>query len=383
MKIGLRKHVDHFRWVRSGFTLIEFAMVSLILGVVIVVTIPVIVRSQHKARKTGCAMRMGRLAQSVLAYEMANGRLPVAGVVAAAPNQQLAERVGSFDQNSGQQLSWVVLTLPFSDLATIHDQFDFNRTAFEQSDLAIRRSIPALICPDDTVGARYYRSPQTERVFGLGNYAAFTSPTHGEHEEYFRGALGGFEPGTLVGQRLARITDGLSTTFMLSEVRRRPSEYPNNETRDPRGMWSVPWVGSSTLSADLHSAPTSGGFGLLEPYQADTNQPADSIGTPNKQVGISDQIKRCPLPVRAQLDFMPCSRYSGYGNGFASASPRSLHQAGVNVALVDGRVIFIRDDINHIVFGQLICVDDGQPTSFRHRRKLVPKTSGEMTARES
>ena len=46
------------------FSLLEFAMVTLILGVAMVITIPVVLKSQTEAREIGCAVRMGNLAKS-------------------------------------------------------------------------------------------------------------------------------------------------------------------------------------------------------------------------------------------------------------------------------------------------------------------------------
>ena len=66
---------------RNGFSLIEFAMVTMILSVAFVITIPVVLESQLDARQLGCAARMGELAKAVLAYEQSNKRLPPAGIV--------------------------------------------------------------------------------------------------------------------------------------------------------------------------------------------------------------------------------------------------------------------------------------------------------------
>ncbi len=59
---------------------------------------------------------------------------------------------------------------------------------------------------------------------------------------------------------------------------------------------------------------------------------------------------------------MPCTRWNGkVGNGgYYSASPRSLHTGGVNVAFLDGHTGFVTDDVDEYVYAYLISINDGQ-----------------------
>ncbi len=353
---------------RRAYTLLELAIVTMIVGLGIAFTIPLLLQARTESRQAGCAMKMSRIAQGVLAYEDIRGRLPVAGMVDARP----PTINGSFDQHSGQQLSWLVLILPQLDLQDVFDNFDLGQSVFDQPHGAADQSISKFVCPTDTLGLKGYRIGWANQVrLGLGNYAAYISPGHGEHEEFHPGALGGFTPGTTDGQRLVQITDGLSNTIMLSEVRRRPphmrvatlsANTPQVLTLDPRGAWAVPWVGSSTLAVDLHSI----NGGLDQPWVGDPNQPANNTFTPNRQV--SDQIPGCPRPLQAHGEMMPCGRYSGFGRGFTSAAPRGLHDQGVNAAYVDGRVEFVLDTVDPLAFAQQVSVNDGFPVT-RNRRK--------------
>ena len=56
-------------------------------------------------------------------------------------------------------------------------------------------------------------------------------------------------PGAMINepQPLKRITDGISKTLMLSEVRTRDDE------NDERGAWAIGINGSSILGFDMHS----------------------------------------------------------------------------------------------------------------------------------
>ena len=347
---------------RSGTSLIEFGMVSVILGVAAVITIPVVLKSQTEARKLGCAARMRDLAGSVLAYEQSNGYLPPAGLVAPTPDPQFAR--GGFDENSGLQISWIVLTLPFQDQQEAFDRFDISIPFYDQSDKAIGTIIESLRCPSDNLGASFSVLQPLARRFALGNYAAFVSPVHGEDADFFPGALGGFEPGSTNGQRLVEISDGAANSFMLSEVRRRPDK--SDETRDSRGAWALPWMGSSILSVDLHTA------GLDKIYRARTNQQLDNISTPNNF--YVDSIRFCQSPPLAALEEMPCTRYEGYLRGGLSwGAARSLHDGGVNSAFVDGRVRFVTNEVDAVFYANVVSTNNGRPVRKLPSTKAIGK----------
>ena len=264
-----------------------------------------------------------------------------------------------------------MLTLPFQDQQDRFDAFNFDQTAFEQSDEATATLLASLRCPTDNQGARFFRHRASDRRFALGNYVAFVSPIHGEDEEDVPGALGGFEPGSSEGQRLAEISDGATNTLLLSEVRRRPSG--KEETFDQRGAWVLPWMASTILSADLHSTTFPATTG---PYVPDPNQSREDTFTPNKQVGIADTINPCSRPAEAFSVGMPCTRFTG--SGFSGASPRSLHGEAVNMAFVDGRVRFVDDKVDQILYANLISSNNGNPVirnslggRNRNRKKSV------------
>lgn len=214
--------------------------------------------------------------------------------------------------------------------------------------------LSSFLCPSAPSTSEFFQDPGTGKYFAKGNYAAYTSPVHTEHEQDFAGALGGFKPGTARGQRMGRVKDGTSRTIAVAEVRARINEL------DPRGVWALPYAGSSILSLDLHSANEGNGdFGLSLPYSPRRDQPLEDVQMPNKQVGITDQVRPCPEPTLAQAESMPCTRYAGYGRGFASASPRSSHGDGVYIVALDGHVTLVTDSIDRIAFAAAISTNDG------------------------
>ena len=147
------------------------------------------------------------------------------------------------------ELSWIVQVLPLMEEQAIYDQFDMKKRINEQS-LTTRpeQNQPGLLlCPSDSARGRLYSSRQSfGRSFGKGNYVAFVSPEHINAMRVF--------PGAMINelQPVARFTDGMSKTLMLTEIRTR------DVLEDPRGVWSAAFCAGSIISFDMHERPFSG-----------------------------------------------------------------------------------------------------------------------------
>jgi prepilin-type processing-associated H-X9-DG protein len=63
----------------------------------------------------------------------------------------------------------------------------------------------------------------------------------------------------------------------------------------------------------------------------------------------------CREPVYAKSKTMPCQRRRSL-----YAATRSQHAGGVNVALLDGSVAFMSDDVDPFVYAFLVSINDGR-----------------------
>jgi prepilin-type processing-associated H-X9-DG protein len=147
----------------------------------------------------------------------------------------------------------------------------------------------------------------------------------------------------------------MTKTLAVTEVRTR-----SNET-DQRGAWALPWSGASLVSSDIHhlgNAMPGTHLDKIKIYKPGT-EPVDRerAQTPNKQLGIFDQIYECDS-IPALLEKMPCETSAGGVSGYWSAAPRSMHSGGVNVCFLDGHVGFMPDDVDFVAYAYMISTRD-------------------------
>lgn len=348
-----RSDVRAYR-VSKGFTLVELLVVIAIIAILVSLLLPAVQQAREAARRISCVNNERQLALALLNYESAQNQLPPPGH--AGFNNEPTIALGSFVPNFGRQISWIVLTLPYMEEQNLYDRFDLERSVFEQETNPGAAQPPALLCPSDSAEGRMLKGLITKNVpLGKANYAAWSSPFHVDLQSWFPGALGSW------GLKLKEVEDGLSSTFMLSEVRTRA------ELTDQRGAWAVPWNASSLLAYDAHHEFTNGGLR----YFADTSEtdvgqtPIEAMQRPNHRGPNVDPIYTCVDEEGAQLEGMPCARFTlGEDGGYLSSAPRSLHPGGVNVAMMDGAVKFVPDDIDPVTMAWLVSVSDGQTATL-------------------
>ncbi|HBO45923.1 MAG TPA: hypothetical protein DD670_18780, partial [Planctomycetaceae bacterium] len=228
---------------RSAFTLVELLVVMAIIGLLISILLPAVQAAREAARRLQCASNLKQLQLAIMNYESGLGILPAAGIVDIANYQ--------FKCRSGTMFSWAALILPYIEQGTLHERFDFGVSVLEQRGDPQAAQPSLMLCPTDGALGRLFVDPELTagRSFGKGNYAAYCSTYHVDLQETPPLQWPFAFPGAIVnhGKRLNEITDGLSNTVVLSEVRTRDRQD------DQRGAWALPWTGASLLAIDRHS----------------------------------------------------------------------------------------------------------------------------------
>jgi prepilin-type N-terminal cleavage/methylation domain-containing protein/prepilin-type processing-associated H-X9-DG protein len=345
----------HHRPIARGFTLVELLVVIAVIGVLIAMLLPAVQQAREAARRMQCANNIKQLALAAHGYVDVHRMLPPSGMVGNTTRTYGSIEYPVFDQQSGKMFSWAVLLLPFVEEDNLYSQFDQTKTALTQPNEPQQQSVPVYLCPSDAARGRYYSDPTFTlgKRFAKGNYAAYASPFHTDLQLLYPGAL------ISTGQKLARVSDGLSTTIIFSEVRTL------EDSRDERGVWALPWNASSLLALDMHHDSAAAG-GIFTEYRPLIKYAYQSQ-TPNTVGPNEDVLLNCPddMLVDAQLQRMPCIKWEWPLGlfGYISAAPRSNHLGGVNAAYLDGHVDFLRDEIDPFLFANLIDIRDAQVTS--------------------
>jgi prepilin-type processing-associated H-X9-DG protein len=131
--------------------------------------------------------------------------------------------------------------------------------------------------------------------------------------------------GANVAVKLKRITDGTSKTIMLGEI--RAGITPN----DARGVWALGHAGSCVL-AGYGSQGDANGPNYCNVHGDDTYSDVCSAAGKCTTTGAN--------PV-AQAECMTCDG----GGSFDQMTIRSLHPGGAHIAMADGSVQWVSNDI--------------------------------------
>jgi len=304
------------RQLRRGFTLIELLVVIAIIAILIALLVPAVQKVREAAARAQCTNNLKQLALGMHGHESAHKAFPGG--------------VGKYGCCWG---TWVITVLPHIEQVPLFDKYvnwggnDSTGIRYgagtNATDVTVKRP-PVFQCPSDFPGAPGGTGTivNMNYVVNYGNtnffqadatVAGITTKFGGAPFNCYTGETGGGDgPGAgLFGKpvKIAEITDGLSNTFLMSEVMQ-------GQGVDYRGF--AYWGGGSGFITFI--GPNSSEQDVMTGASCNT---ADPLNAPCTTASAA-------LP-------SPIGRRQG---------ARSRHRGGVNVALGDGTVRWITNGID-------------------------------------
>lgn len=316
---------------RKAFTLVELLVVIAIIGILIGMLLPAVQQVREAARRTACQNNSRQLMLAAHNFESArqffppgwNGQkgdfLPV-----PANSTRMMNGAPSWDHRFGNFYGWQVFIMPFMEQSSLFEQFDFDR-GWAQNDTALgggvapsTRVIPNFRCPSDVDDERHTRysgnsgldNARSSYIISIGS-ASWEDRRDGLLQELW--GVGWEDSNTT----FSNMSDGSSNTLFIGE-------RDNVERFTDSG------------AVDLHGAIWVGRQGWQR-YATSGEGPENATDIANAPNADSD---RRPFNIAA-----------------------SLHPGGAVVAIGDGSVRFISDNIGLQVFSNLNAMADGQVVS--------------------
>jgi prepilin-type N-terminal cleavage/methylation domain-containing protein/prepilin-type processing-associated H-X9-DG protein len=137
---SVSKQTQRIRCSRPGFTLLELLVVISIISVLMSLILPVIQSAREAARRTRCMHRLRNLSVAMLSNMDTHQRFPAA-----------AYWGGGSKSGPGPHHNWVVQLLPWLDRTDLYDRWDMERLATDSPNKELASlGLAFLVCPSDS-----------------------------------------------------------------------------------------------------------------------------------------------------------------------------------------------------------------------------------------
>jgi prepilin-type N-terminal cleavage/methylation domain-containing protein len=262
---------------KRAFSLVELLVVTAVVAIVAMLSLPAIQSAREAARRTHCRNNLRHLALALLEHESATRRLPPAARVTEAANPAtctgcwnpwLEAWLSAASAGSRHGTSWMLAVLPYLEQQPLHARW--NAASNVRGNAAVAQAdVRGFYCPSRRAGIRVdrldhrslpdpaWRGGGTDYGGCYGRLDGFVNDTASDRrfadvDTPIAGSSGRreglFAPNE--GRRLASATDGLSRTIMLGELQRlRPlpaaTSAAQTYNRTSQDGWAV--GGAATL----------------------------------------------------------------------------------------------------------------------------------------
>jgi prepilin-type N-terminal cleavage/methylation domain-containing protein/prepilin-type processing-associated H-X9-DG protein len=319
---------------RQAFTLIELLVVIAIIAILIGLLVPAVQKVREAASRMKCSNNLHQLVLAAHNYESTHSSFPPAS--------------GPVPVTGTSRPSLQALLLPYLEQGNKYSQFDFTQdvNTAAVNNAARSTDVPVYICPSEISQSQFSLNGV---LYGRSNYygnQGATADSLGASTSNFNGSskdhlVGGIFTSQFTSEitansnrartiRVADVLDGTSNTAMFSEIRRgnmagNTSSGPAVDPQDVRQV-GVVLTGAAALSPPgaCNGSTTALRYAGLQYY---------------RHLGFLSRYTHTQVPNYTGGDCVDGSLDRTH------LQARSYHSGGVNVALADGSVRFITNNI--------------------------------------
>lgn len=370
--------------VRRGFTLIELLVVIAIIAILIGLLLPAVQKVREAAARSTCTNNMKQMALAAHNYESAYMKLPSSGQCESDGGAGTAYEIHSFGTN----------ILPGIEQESVYRLFDVNTparnaagtgpydganlntgallyvgtkgysytdTRYPSGQIAAQTKIKTFLCPSTPIDIRdpnnyggldYMIPVQTdiEEDPADANYKARCSSAR-------RPVMAKLGMLTCAGRTFTGVSDGSSNTIMIAEDAARTHPSIGIRTESNRVVPSVTGNTANPVTNPLNGVTNARRVGAWADPDAFGN------GVSGPPVGAAD-ITRKTINQSASPFGGPASCPWTTNNCGPNDEMFSFHTGGINVALGDGSVRFLRDSLDPLVVKAMVTATGGENVTF-------------------
>ncbi len=350
-----------------GFTLIELLVVIAIIAVLIALLLPAVQSAREAARRAQCVNNLKQLGLAAQNYISTYETMPM------QCNYNTSEI-----QDSGFSWSWTVAILPQIEQSALFNSMNF---ALGNYGLHITTAgytqVAALLCPSESISQRpgypWATTSYVGNYGGPGQIKAYSGTIVPPKDLLLNGGIGTAGWGGGAGVvRIASITDGTSNTAVFSEhligLGTSPSVASITPSSPDARRVIFPGTDSTGINTGSAGAMLAARACMSLPMTMTANAAASGYLGYNWLLAYPTHVAIVNYMHVAAPNSLHCGNagdipFVQFVGPTGSAAASSNHSGGVNLAMADGSVRFIKNSISLPTWWALGSRDGGEVVS--------------------